>query len=163
MSSGDYTHLKRIRNVLSNQNSSVIKHYPHSFPTYEYSLPPVLSSQNYTDFSGFSIESTVQNTFPKYSCLELSSQKYVLGIPVSCLPVFPFCKNTHQRLNRVPNTFIQKVCTNNSPVRPLTQKKQDVLQCHTGYPFRTNSHGYPLKWPGDNRIKKTFRETWAHP
>ena len=146
MSASDYIQLKRNKTRLG---------YNHLDK-----LAPVLSSQDYTDFTGYGIESTVLNTLITPSCLALPSTVRILDMDQQGnVPVFPVCSSDGdlytERWNRVLNPPF--VC-GSLYSRPLTQKQQDIAQCRIGCPKRTTLHGRPLQWPGDNRIKQLFRE-----
>jgi len=147
MSASDYIQLKRIKTRLGYQHLDT--------------LNPVLSSRDYTDFVGYGIESTVVNTLMTPSQLALPDGFVtILNMDQpSVVPSFPVCHpNLYQeRWNRVMNPPLN--CSSLYS-RPLSKKEKDKAQCRTGCPQRTTLQGRPLQWPGDNRIKQTFREAW---
>lgn len=137
MSQGDYIRLKQLKTRLIKND-----------------LAPILSSQDYTDFASFSVASTVINTIPTDNCLDVSGV-YIFDILQTCdsLPEFILCNGTDGRENRVlnPDPNFTNECSH--VFYPMTQKQKDLAQCHTGCPYNTTLAGYPLKWPGDNRVK----------
>jgi hypothetical protein len=91
MSQSDYIKYKRISKQLV-VDSSFNK------------LPPVLTSQDYTNYAQYTVETTVKNTRPIYNRLTPSGAQKVFAMEkkVTSCPTFLLCKNTNTRPNRVP-------------------------------------------------------------
>lgn len=157
MSASDYIELKRIKTRLGYTRGVDGGNSQHT----DY-LPPVLSSQDYTDFVGYGIESTVlnDNVTPSLLAPPYGPVRILDMDQPALVPLFPVCSSDlyQERWNRVLNPTFQ---CGSLYSRPLTQKQQDVWQGRVGCPQRTTlhkfgSHGRPLQWPGDNRIKQRF-------
>jgi hypothetical protein len=151
MSQGDYIRLKNIKTRLCSPQGR---------------LQPVLSSQDYTDFAAFSIESTVVNTLPTNTSIVLDSEFRIFDIPQAHpedFPTFALCNNTNNRPNRVKNPKNESCLGIINPSRPLTKYQQAAAQCRTGFPYTTvktnpliGVNYVPYRWPGDNRVKQDF-------
>jgi len=156
MSQGDYIQLKKTKNRLCIYNSSSTFNTPAYGNNY-LELNPVLSSQDYTNFTSFQIASSVVDNQTLFSSLDVSGQISLFSVPQALtkpLPTWTLCSGTNQRANRVLNLrYGTSLSSLVSGARPLTQKAKDLAQCQTGYPFWTTKSGDIYKWPGDNRVK----------
>ena len=152
MSQSDYIHLKRVKAMLTDKTS----------------LPAVLSSQNYTDFTAFSTAQTVINTLPDYNYLSSPDTVRVFDMvqPVTCV-TFPLCSEDETvdvysiRENRVLNPANPDACalvsTSN---RPRVSAKKSVVssaQCGILSNLRSQRACYVYRWPGDNRVKRVMQ------
>lgn len=96
MSQSDYIKYKRVSNVLNNDNNLT-----------QNKFPPVLSSQNYTEFSQFTLLNNIINTTPKLNELITPGVMSIFEInkrTINC-PTGNFitCKYTNERPNRNTN------------------------------------------------------------
>jgi len=152
MSQGDYIRLKKIKTRLCNDLDV---------------LPPVLSSKDYTEFAAFSVESTVVNTVPINTMVNIDNEFRIFDIPQQgTLPTFPLCNDTNERTNRVlnpPNSDCHGLVSPSN--QPHQKTLQEVLQCKGRFPYRTvqtnpliGVNYLPYRWPGDNRVKRSFSD-----
>jgi len=93
MSQSDYIKYKKMSTVLSNK-----KHYP-----------PVLNSQDYTNFKQYGIENTIPDTKLIENSLIPSGSTLVFDMlkVVSSCPTVILCSNTNARPWRVPMSKVQ--------------------------------------------------------
>lgn len=82
MSQSDYINFKKRTIILENLNT----------------LPSVLTSELYTAFTKYNLETTVLNRKIVYSCLKNNDNN-------RNLPRFTLCKDTDKRPNRIKNTI----------------------------------------------------------
>jgi hypothetical protein len=94
MSQSDYIQFIRTADVLKNQTK----------------LPPVLTSNEYTDYESYALETTIPNTKHSFSRLLPTNSRTIFDMEkkVSLCPTFQLCSNTNQRPNRrpLPNSII---------------------------------------------------------
>ena len=97
MSQSDYIQFIKTADVLKNQTT----------------LPPVLTSKEYTDYESYALETTITNTKNSFSRLLPPTDPtrrtiFDMEKKVSLCPTFQLCTNTNQRPNRrlLPNSII---------------------------------------------------------
>jgi len=97
MSQSDYIQFIRTADVLKNQTK----------------LSPVLTSNEYTDYESYALETTITNTKNSFSRLLPPTDPtrrtiFDMEKKVSLCPTFQLCSNTNQRPNRrlLPNSII---------------------------------------------------------
>jgi hypothetical protein len=117
MSQNDYIRLLRTRNTLCESASK---------------WSPVLSEEQYTNYSAFTIETSVINSKQVNSELTPTGRTIIYEIDVpttfgsnsSSQPLFTMCRNTNSRGNRKPLLASQAAVR---PIRPVL--KTDKVAC----------------------------------
>ena len=93
MSQSDYIQYKKVANELRINGTSDSR----------YPVDPVFSAKDYTDFKGYSLETTISNSKINYNQLIPSGKKIIYNMEkntANC-PTFTLCTGTNARNNRV--------------------------------------------------------------
>ena len=119
MSQSDYIQFIKTADVLSNQKE----------------LSPVLTSNSYTAYESYALETTIPNTKNSYSRLLPPTTRTIFDMEkkVSSCPTFTLCKNTNQRPNRVLNTS-ENIIVNGNQVPYTADHTYRITKTGVRYP-----------------------------
>jgi len=105
MSQSDYIRHKRVATELKSVLGPNIKTVKNSDGvTVKFQTPPVFDAEDYIEYKEYTLDNTIKNTKVCYSKLNTPGKQEIfdMTLDVSNCPVFPECKNTNSRPNRVP-------------------------------------------------------------